>query len=523
MKLVKQIPSIVVFGIIIIAIFLVALVVKGQKGSPLYFQKERDTKVEGPFESTGSTSRYALVQSIVDNHTFFFTPDLASFSAPDVVLYKGHSFSIFTPGVSFLAAPFYIFGEKVGLPQLFAYLSTALFALINMLLIARIANKLGAGLYASLVSGFLFLFATNGLTYALTLTQHQLTITIILLALLNAFGERTILKDILFGLILGFSPLVDIPDVIFLMPIFIYIFCKHFTLIPLDKKIQVNFKLTFFSILLGMIPFLIVFLYYNYQTTGSLFKVGQTVGRGGYVTSIAAKTTKKVIGPPPAPSSTNVLSTQFLSNSTFNTRVQLNGLYILLLSDERGIFYYSPILLIGLFGLFIGLRQHIRKNKNIFLIIFAIILTNIAIYSMFDDPWGGWAFGPRYLLPTIALLSTTIGIALQKYKRNRVFLVIVCGLLFYSVWISSLGALTTSAVPPKQEAEHLIVKIPYTYQYNLSFITKNATSSLVYNLFLSRQMTVKTYMYVFDVLIILVFGGLLIGVWFEQKERSLGR
>src|SRR3990167_3078930 len=84
----------------ICTIFLLGMSVKGDIGNPIYFQTEKDRVVGGPFESTNSTSRYALVEAIVENGTVLFNHEQAQFSAPDLVSFDEKLFTIFTPGVS---------------------------------------------------------------------------------------------------------------------------------------------------------------------------------------------------------------------------------------------------------------------------------------------------------------------------------------------------------------------------------------------------------------------------------------
>src|SRR5205085_877722 len=110
---------------------------------------------------------------------------------------------------------------------------------------------------------------------------------------------------------------------------------------------------------------------------------------------------------------------------------------------------------------YLGLRSPNKEKRNITILILGTILINIVLYGMFDDPWGGWSFGPRYLLPAEALLVTCIGPVIQKYKQNWFFICVFLFLASYSVWVASLGALTTNAIPPKQEAMALVSPIPY--------------------------------------------------------------
>ena len=140
-----------------ITIFLLVLAVKGDRGNPIYFQSELDGRLGGPFESTGSNSRFVLTWAIVEQRTIFFDIGLARFAAPDLVKYHGKYFSAFLPGVSFLGVPFYWLGKLIGLPQLITYSLTMVLALINAALVAKIARKFGVDTLTSWLSGLIFL------------------------------------------------------------------------------------------------------------------------------------------------------------------------------------------------------------------------------------------------------------------------------------------------------------------------------------------------------------------------------
>lgn len=460
--------------VIIASITLLLLAVKGGATT---------TVLGGPFESSGSTSRYSLTEAIVENSTFFFSKEQARFSAPDVVEYEGKFFSIFTPGISFIGVPFYLIGKHLGLAQLFTYLSTALLALLNMFLVSKLARKLGSGLYFSLLAGFIFLFATNALSYATTYTQHHASTAIILLALLNAFDKRTLPKNLWFGALLGAGLLFDIPNMLMIAPIGIYILTRHLQIIEGKKTIKVTFKLSLISLIIGIIPLLALFGWYNYQLTGSYTKIGQTIGQSDYFDPPEVREKRRLKREAADPTERKL---------PLNTRKQLSGLYILLVSNQRGWIYYSPVVFIGLFGLFLGYKEH--QKRNLIIVALAVVLTIIVTYSLFGG-LGGWEFGPRYLIPATAILCGGIGLFLKRFSGNIPMIVLFILLAMYSIGVNTVGAMTTTQVPPKVEAVHLLDPIPYTYEYNLQLIGENKISSLVYNLYLGEAISGIEFVY----------------------------
>lgn len=481
--------------VIILSAVLLAVVIKGDRGTDgsLAYQKNKDGKLTGPFESSGSSSRYALAEAIAKSGTFFFNDEQARLAAPDLVLHNGKYFSIFTPGVSFAVLPFYLLGNLFGIPQLTTYAATALVAFVNLLLVVLITRKLGAGTTASIISGFLFLFGTNALTYALTLTQHHLSILIVLLATLIMFKRPTLLRNLLLGLLYGAGLLIDLPNAIILLPTVLYALGQHIQILTTDKTINLKLKLSMIFLALGCIPLFSVFSWYNKQTTGSYTILTQFLGRSDYPPKLKTTTAQKPRDP-------------YAPTLPFYSRLQLNGLYVLVLSNERGWLYYSPIVFIGMAGLFLAAKR--KETQKVTVVILTMAGLTVTMYSTFGDPWGGWSFGPRYLLPATALATTGVGLAIERWKRNILFSVLFLSVAGYSIYVGSLGAFTTTQVPPKQEADHLATFIPYTYEYNQQLIEQNKTGSLVYNLWLKGQVSLSNVVTMYQGIAIIFVSGL---------------
>jgi hypothetical protein len=507
MNVLQKYKNILVYFILIfLSIVFLSFFIKGDKGNPIYYQTERNTKVGSPFESSGSSSRFALTEAIIENNSVTLTKEQARFAAPDVSLYNDKFFTTFMPGVSFIGAPFYLLGKQFGLQQLFAYFSVTLFGLLNMILIAVIAYRLGANLFTSLLSGFLFLFATNALSYSLFYTQHSTSTTFLLLSILTVLGKRTVLKTILFGICLGAGLLLDIPNLFLLLPVAIYLVAKHISILNEKSAFKVIFNTKLFALLIGFIPFLIILFWYNLHTTGTYTKIGQTVGRSLYFTDLKQVNLKEEEKDAP---------TTFAL--PFVPRAQINGMYTLLISNERAWLYYSPIVLIGILGLITMYKD--RKKRGITNTLVAIVVMDIILYSMFGDPWGGWAFGPRYLIPAAAILCIALAVAIKTYKTRLWFVIVFAGTAIYSLFINVLGAVTTSALPPKVEATYFKPPIPYTYDYNFQLASTNNISALFYNMFFSH---VSGWTYIILLTAVLVMTTVILYLLaVRQKERSL--
>lgn len=490
-------------GIVGVSLFLLLLLsfgVKGRANKPNFYSQSKNMEVGGPFEASNSTSRYALTESIVSKGTFTFDASQAKFASPDVVVYQGKAFSIFTPGVSFVGVPFYYLGKLINLPQVTTYMATILFAIVNAFLVYILARKLGASKIGSYLSGGIFLFATNALPYAFGFTQHHFSLTVILLAILNATAKRTWINNILLGVLFGLALLFDVPNLIMLIPVGLYVLSKHFNFEGTKEKVKIKFKLGFFTIILGILPLILLFGAYNYQTTGSFTKIAQLLGRTAIKTTNVNQVQKASVYDKKLP---------------FNTRNEVNGIYTLLISNERSWLWYCPVVLLGILGMYLGYKK--RETRTLSILLGSVVATNIVVYSLFGDPWGGWAFGPRYLLPSAGILSALIAISLDRYKRRIGFCILFLVLLGYSIYISTLGMFTTSSIPPKQEAEALVSPIPYTYEYNKELAQVDSSKSYIYDSYLKDILNVNQLIALYFGVVLLLIALPYIKLWSGKK------
>jgi hypothetical protein len=502
----------IIIVVILLSALLLLLVVKGQPDNhtTLKYQSDYSTVLGGPFEGSNSTARYALTEAIVKYHTVFYNLTQAQFATPDLVSYKGKYFSLFTPGVSFAAVPLYLLGLRFNLPQLGTYTLNLIFSLINVFLIYKLSKKIGAGTAAASLAGFLFLFGTNALSYALTLTQHPGTTALLLGSLLLCTSKRTVLSNLFLGALAGISLLFDIPNAFLLLPIFIFLTQAHFKITSSQTRFHFDVNPSLIFLAVGAIPFVLAFAIYNRTTTGSYTKVSQLIGRTDTLTTASASAS--LVEHESRPTTTSEPK-----RFALNTRSILNGLYTLVVSDERSWWYYSPIVFVGLLGWILAYKR--PQTQALSVVALSIAAVNVVVYSMFGDPWGGWAFGPRYLIPAAGILSVGIGLVVQTFRRNAVFILALILLAFYSIAINVLGAITTSNIPPKVEAIQLSVPIPYTYTYNLQLLTKtNLSSSLMYNLF-ATNLTALQYYFICLAGISLVCFGIMITCLFDRYDH----
>jgi len=133
-----------------------------------------------------------------------------------------------------------------------------------------------------------------------------------------------------------------------------------------------------------------------------------------------------------------------------------NTLIRLLFYPYRGLFFYNPILIFSLIGLFFMYK---KDKKNFIFIVSSFILLCLAITLSIWVWWGGSSFGPRFLLLIIPFL--TLSLALFVKKLNKSVLLII---LFMCIFINLLGM---------QEFEQSITVSKWDRANSMNEITRN--------------------------------------------------
>ncbi len=483
------------------------LSVKGIPGNPSSKDLVKpEWSKDGPLEPSVEGGRFALTYSLIENHSLTFSDNLALLATPDLGYKDGKYVSLFAPGLSVLSIPGYLLGKLLGASQVGTFATAAFFALLNVYLLRKIAIRLGSNSLAASLASITFIFASPAFAYATTLYQHHISTFLILLSVYLLIRYNNFKSLFAFWIIYGLGFIVDYPNIIMMLPIAIFAITKTFLIKKQDNNLEIGFSITrVFSILGIILPVLIMF-WYNQNANGGPFKLSGTLdsvtrisdtGKPVLASEVIKEAIKnKKMTQPPAAS--------FFT--PFQNRHMINGLYVHFLSIDRGMIFFTPIMLFGIIGVIYSLR---KLDKNTTLLI-AIMAFNVLLYSMWDDPQGGWAFGSRYLIPTYAILSIFIARLLSRFKKNNLFLVMFFIILSYSVAVNTLGALTPTTNPPKAEAialeKQYHQKQKYTYLRNVDFINKDDSKSFVFQTFAVGHVSAWDYYLDLTILILIAAG-----------------
>ncbi len=105
----------------------------------------------------------------------------------------------------------------------------------------------------------------------------------------------------------------------------------------------------------------------------------------------------------------------------------------LLFSPGRGLFIFSPFLVLAPIGLWIG---GIQKRQPLFLYLGLDFLAYLGIMASWGS-LGGWAYGPRMLTDTLPVMCLLIIPAVESIRGN--WRVVLWASVVYAIFVQSLG------------------------------------------------------------------------------------
>lgn len=487
-------------GMIFLLLFcaaILALSIKGLYGNPSSTELNSPAwKEDGPFSLSPERGRFAILYSLIEDRSTSFSVDIARFTAPDLAYKDGKYVSMFAPGLSLMVMPGYLLGRQLGISQVGSYAVIAFFALLNILLIIAISKRLGSRSLAAAAAALAFAFATPAFSYAGNLYQHHVSTFLILLsiyALLRWKGYRALL---LVWAIIALSVSIDYPNAFMMLPVGLFALGRFISARRNDQAITISIRygytLTFATALLPIA----FFLWSNQLSFGNPFQVAGTLpaveaidqeGKPTVPTSYDPNKIERYLNPETAGQEKRSALTYF------ETRGALNGLNILLFSPDRGTLNFAPVILMGFYGAYLLFR----RNQGYSALLLGIAGMNVLLYAMWTDPWGGWAFGARYLIPDYAILAILVSLVLTAHRKNILVLLLFLSLFGYSVYVNTAGALTSDANPPEAQVLSLEkqtgMEQKYTYERNIDLINNNNSTSFIFQAYASRRLTAWQY------------------------------
>ena len=370
--------------------------------------------------------------SLVEQQTFKindYVSDVCKETGCDHSLYKENYYSGFAPGLTIIALPFYLvsypfleyfleegmFGNTktelklIALNIIVTIFIASLLSALTSVLVYRLSSNFTSSEKTRLTVTFLLAFST---IYFLYSTGYYARIIAASFSIYSFYKLNNLKKYLcpgcnpdksnihktlfISGLSSSIAVTMDYPHILISFVLFLYLL-SFFR----EKKVL-------YFILGSIIPIVLIMLY-HYVIFENPFATPEHLraNKGNYEALV------KGIGGFSYPS--------------------LEKLYLYSFSPERGIFFYSPIFLLSLYGIYLGFRKYKSEMLAIF---FSFFLTYL-FYSSNIWPWFfDGSFGPRYLLVTFPYLILPLSLALEK--SNKIFTYI---LIVVSSIISLLGAM----------------------------------------------------------------------------------
>ncbi len=137
-------------------------------------------------------------------------------------------------------------------------------------------------------------------------------------------------------------------------------------------------------------------------------------------------------------------SSSVFGNFTFPVDM---GMILNLFTPTRGLFFFSPILILGAWGLWKMMRDSTTDRESFLFL--SIFLGIFGLYSAWYVPDGGLSFGPRLIISSIPFLLIPAGFvtseARGRFSYSFVYLLYAAGVI-----VNGSGAFAGALAPPTQ-------------------------------------------------------------------------
>ena len=361
--------------------------------------------------SSNGNSRYGLIFAIVQEGRLSIDTYLSRAGANigDRSYYNGHYYSDKAIGPSLVGV--IVYTPLYWIKRTFNRISESSAKIILTFMI----NGLPSAIAGSLIY-ILCLYMSHSrfraylVTMAITLGTMYLPYSVIFFShqfasslLFSAFFMIFMLKErpekwknwyfFLIGLLLGWALISEYPTVVIILGLLFYYFsvvwrnhtCHHFRSIVLPM-------------LGGIIPVLLQLLY-NKLCFGNFLSIGYTNLDDPYFSTAMEQGLMGISWP------------------------NLSVLYYMTIHPTMGLFWQSPVLLFSIIGAGFIFREH-RYRYEALLAIW-IIGSYLVIMSGYFMWWGGWALGPRHIIPILPYFS----ILLVFYPKRLTWLFVILSII----------------------------------------------------------------------------------------------
>ncbi|MGI0091961.1 MAG: glycosyltransferase family 39 protein, partial [Nitrososphaerales archaeon] len=321
----------------------------------------------------------------------------------DIITYHGTYYTAYAPGLSLISLPFAVIGFALdggkllpsGDAMVMLEAFVALTGALASVLVYKICMLYSKRVLPSLLAALTLAFSTPAWAFASVIFPHDTTMFFALggtYSILHYFRVNPRRRYLLFaGVCIGIVSTLDYVATILVIPIAIYI------LLQTASRRRVSMLVYGLKSTAAASGSRFLIFLFTFMATGPLVVLGYN---------------ESVFGNP------FIFSEEFFTNVPSGnqnlvglvSRFNLDGLPIQavynLISLYRGIFILSPILVLGLYGLYRMFRSHnLKLDGALFLSLFLCIYLP---YSAWNDWAGGGSYGPRFLVAGLPFLTIPI-------------------------------------------------------------------------------------------------------------------
>ena len=241
-------------------------------------------------------------------------------------------------------------------------------------------GDLGISRSVSSMTTVMYVFGSMALVYSTLSFDISLSVLLLLwgfLCLFRAVDRARPAYWLYAGLLLGFSVVTRVSAVIFFLPVAVFVLSPRSSSRP-----YVRARLRATALLLaGILPLALLFFWYNYHRFGSLFYLGYDRATSPFDFSASL----------------------------------LESAPALLFSPGRGLFVFSPVLALSV----LGVPAFVRAGRIKAVAVLLAVLVNFLFFAK----WSWWAtpnaWGPRFQLPTVALMFIPLAYWLEgRWRRG---------------------------------------------------------------------------------------------------------
>ncbi len=325
----------------------------------------------GQIENPDTHLRLTQTRIFLEDFKFKLPNDVGEESHGNIAINSnGERCMVYNPGQSILFIPFYSMSFLLTKDDTRSYYLTAFsISFINYIINAisafflfKIIISIGYSRRKSLFVALVFCFTSYSFVFAQSTYEHHFEMLLLLISIFLTITSHNKNRFILAGLAISIGLLFRSTTIIIIPSILLLI---------MNSKGRIHF-------LLGVLPGLIIVLLFNYYRFNNPLESGYSLA----------------------------WPLAYGSEMNFWSLGQIPSAIVgLIFSPGKGLLFFSPTIIIGLFGL----KLFYLKNKRFSIALLITILSYLIIFSM-NFAWHGsiWSFGPRYILPLVPLLYLPI-------------------------------------------------------------------------------------------------------------------